>query len=138
MSFAIPLESRASLASEDNRLAAFSPDRPFYAWLALRTLVGALAACAQPNPPLDAVEWVAWGGHWQAGCHKHPPLAAWLAELASILTHGSFAGPHLVGYLCVALALWCASRVARDILPPQVSIQKARRWRDLFLAAGVP
>jgi hypothetical protein len=91
-------------------------------WLAVRTLAWTLVALTQPNPPLDAVEWLAWGRHWQAGYHKHPPLAAWLAEIASQLTPGSFAGVYLLGYLCVAVALWCVWLVARDVLPPRTAV----------------
>lgn len=104
-----------------------SPPRPSAShavalWLAVRTAVWTAAAVALPNPPLDAVEWLAWGKQWQAGYHKHPPLAAWLAQLASLATPGSFAGPYLLGYLCVALALWCVWLVARDLLPPRAAL----------------
>ncbi len=96
--------------------------RPFIAWLVLRTAGWTLLALSQPHPPLDTVEWLAWGRHWQAGYHKHPPLAAWLAEAAARLTPGSFLGVYLAGYLFVALALVCVYRLARELLPPRQAL----------------
>jgi hypothetical protein len=96
--------------------------RSFVVWLVLRTTLWTLLALSQPHPPLDTVEWLAWGRHWQAGYHKHPPLAAWLAESAACLTPGSFLGVYLAGYLCVALALVCVYRLARELLPPREAL----------------
>ena len=88
----------ATLPDRKPRLSAWAPRRLYLsthhtaaralctrlivAWLVLRTLAWALAAATQPNPPLDTVEWLAWGHEWQLGYHKHPPLAAWVADLA--------------------------------------------------------
>lgn len=97
-------------------------ERFFLAWLVLRTLIWAVVAALQPNPPLDTVEWLCWGRHWQLGYHKHPPLGAWLGELGCWLTPGSIAGGCLTGYLCVALALWSVWRLARALLPPRPAL----------------
>lgn len=96
--------------------------RLFVAWLVLRTAAWTLVALAQPNPPLDVVEWLSWGREWQFGYHKHPPLAAWVAELAYRLTPGSFLGVHLAGYLSVAAALWCVWSLAQQLVPPRAAL----------------
>jgi hypothetical protein len=96
--------------------------RLFYAWLALRTAAWTLVTLAQPNPPLDVVEWLAWGREWQLGYHKHPPLAAWVAEIAYRLTPGSFLGIHLAGYLAVAAALWAVWNFASRLVPPRAAL----------------
>ena len=103
-------------------LAPTAAGRLFAGWLIFRTLLWVLIAQAQPHPPLDTIEWLAWGRHWQAGYYKHPPLAAWLAEAASWLTPGSFLGVYLLGYLFVALALWCVWKVAGEFLPPRQAL----------------
>src|SRR5262245_46412439 len=103
-------------------LAPTASARLFAGWLAFRTLVWTLIALAQPHPPLDTVEWLAWGRHWQVGYYKHPPLAAWLAEIASSLTPGSFLGVYLLGYLFIALALWCVWKLASELLPPRQAL----------------
>ncbi len=87
------------------------------AWLAARTLGWTMLMTARPNPPLDVIEWLSWGRHWQMGYHKHPPLAAWVAEVGWTLTPGSFFGIYLLGYLAVALALWSVWNLARQVLP---------------------
>jgi 4-amino-4-deoxy-L-arabinose transferase-like glycosyltransferase len=94
----------------------------FAGWLVFRTALWTLIALTQPHPPLDTVEWLNWGRTWQAGYHKHPPLAAWLAALASWLTPGSFLGIYLAGYLFIALALWCVWKLASEVLPPRTAL----------------
>jgi 4-amino-4-deoxy-L-arabinose transferase-like glycosyltransferase len=84
-----------------------------------------LAGLTQHTPPLDTVEWVCWGREWQLGYHKHPPLGAWMAELAFRLTPGSFAGVYLLSYACVGAAAWCAYGLARRVLPPRDAVLAA-------------
>jgi hypothetical protein len=91
-------------------------------WLVVRTLGWSLLMTARPNPPLDLVEWLSWGREWQFGYHKHPPLAAWVAEVGRAMTPGSFFGIYLLGYLAVALALWSVWSLARRVLPLRVAL----------------
>jgi 4-amino-4-deoxy-L-arabinose transferase-like glycosyltransferase len=95
----------------------------FRAWLLSRTLLWTLVATlTQHAPPLDTVEWLCWGHEWQLGYYKHPPLAAWVAEIAFHLTPGSFFGIYLAGYVAIAVALWCVWRLARRMLPPREAL----------------
>ena len=80
------MSSVGDRSSTNSEAAYCDCDGVLAGWLVVRTVAWTLVALTQANPPLDAVEWVAWGRHWQAGYHKHPPLAAWLAELASMLS----------------------------------------------------
>jgi hypothetical protein len=100
-----------------------TPTRLFYLWLAGRTLLWTLvAALTQHVPPLDTVEWLCWGRQWQLGYHKHPPLAAWVADAAFRVTGGSFFGVYFAGYLAIGVALWCAWQLARTMLPPRQAL----------------
>lgn len=75
-----------------------------------------LAIAAEPNAPLDVIEMTFWGHAWQWGYHKHPPLAAWLAETARCV--GGLPAVFLTSQLCVGLALYAAWRLARDLFTP--------------------
>src|SRR5262245_20690109 len=113
---ALPLRSRSLLVTLGERAG---PDRLFASWLVGRTLLwAALASMALPHPPLDAIEWLCWGREWRLGYHKHPPLAAWAAEVAFQAAGGSFAGLYLLSYASVAVALLACWLLARQILAP--------------------
>ncbi len=101
----------------------WSPVRIFRLWLLTRTLLWTLiATLTQHVPPLDTVEWLCWGREWQLGYYKHPPLAAWVADVAFRLTGGSFFGVYLAGYAAIAVALWCVWQLARTMLPPRPAL----------------
>ena len=77
----------------------------FYGWLVARTLLWTLiAVLAQHTPPWTRLNGCAGDREWQWGYHKHPPLAAWVGEIAFQITPGSFFGVYLVGYLAIAVA----------------------------------
>jgi len=64
--------------------------------------------------PLDVLEALAWGREWQWGYYKHPPMSAWLVELARV-------GPHdwslyVLAQLMVGLAWLAAWLLGRDLL----------------------
>jgi hypothetical protein len=110
-------------SAEESAHSKRKPDRLFWLWLAGRTLLWALlATLTQHTPPLDTIEWLCWGREWQPGYHKHPPLAAWVAECASALTPDSFAGLYLTSYAAIAVALWCVWRLARRFLPARAAL----------------
>lgn len=82
--------------------------------VAVWTLVPTLVA---HNIPLDVAEALAWGREWQAGYHKHPPLSAWLAEIARV---GDSHWPlFLLSQIMVAGAMACGWLIARDLLTPE-------------------
>ena len=62
-----------------------------------------LPAMTSRAPTLDAVEMLAWGEHWQLGYYKHPPLPAWIAEIARSITGEPILGPMVASQLLVAL-----------------------------------
>jgi 4-amino-4-deoxy-L-arabinose transferase-like glycosyltransferase len=77
----------------------------------------------QPNPPLDAVEIVAWGHEWQFGYPKHPPLAPWLAEAArSLGGHHGLWPIYVLGQLCVVIAFWAVWRLGRELTTPPIAL----------------
>ncbi len=87
----------------------------------------------QPNPPLDVLEIVAWGHEWQMGYHKHPPLTAWLAEAARLVsgTQGTWA-IYLLSQVAVVAAFWCTFELALHYLSP------ARAFLAVLLLEAAP
>jgi hypothetical protein len=84
-----------------------------FALMSLWTILPSLLA---QNLPLDSIEVLAWGGEWQAGYHKHPPLYAWLAEIFRI---GSWHWPlFLLSQVMVVFSLFFSWLLARDFLKP--------------------
>lgn len=80
------------------------------AWTALPTLINA-------SLPLDTIEALLWGREWQLGYDKHPPLSAWIAELAGLLGRGEDVSLYWLSQLCVAigaLAMWGLARAVLD------------------------
>src|SRR5262245_5966660 len=81
---------------------ALPPDNPrlysrlFWSWLILRTVAWSAVACLTlDNPPMDTAEMLSWGREWCCGYHKHPPLPAWIAEIAVDLAGGSECGVYI-------------------------------------------
>jgi 4-amino-4-deoxy-L-arabinose transferase-like glycosyltransferase len=95
-------------------------------WLAVRTtLWTALITLTQPNAPLDLLEWLCWGQHWQWGYYKHPPLTAWMADCFVRLSPGSVWGVTLGSYLTTAVALWAVWRLGREMVSPRLALLAA-------------
>ncbi|WP_321501678.1 glycosyltransferase family 39 protein [Breoghania sp.] len=82
-------------------------DRPLRGLVALClaqiVLWSLLPAATSRAPTLDVVEMLSWGEHWQLGYYKHPPLPAWIAEAARLLTGEPILGPMVASQLLVAL-----------------------------------
>jgi 4-amino-4-deoxy-L-arabinose transferase-like glycosyltransferase len=71
----------------------------------------------KPNYPIDTVVMLAWGHEWQWGYYKHPPLPAWIAEVAFQCTGGSQTGVMLIPWLASGVSLWCVWQLARRVVP---------------------
>lgn len=112
----------SSWTSVPTRDTAAWCSRLFVVWLVVRTVIWTVLAYLQPNPPLDTIEWLTWGREWQLGYHKHPPLAAWVAEVAFRWSGGSFLGIYLTSYLAIGLALWCVWNLARQYVHPRTAL----------------
>ncbi len=97
--------------------------RLFWFWLVGRTLVWILAVIAShPNAPLDLVEWLSWGGVWQWGYCKHPPLPAWLADAASRADPGRVWPVYVLSYALIAALLVAVWKLAREYLPAPLAL----------------
>jgi 4-amino-4-deoxy-L-arabinose transferase-like glycosyltransferase len=65
--------------------------------------------------PLDMTgDMLAWGHEWQLGYYKHPPLPAWMAELAfdALGNFGAFA----LSQICIAATYGFVFALAREIM----------------------
>ncbi len=94
-------------------------NRVFWCWIAVRTIVWTAAATFRfVNAPVDVLEMLAWGPHWQAGYYKHPPLPAWCAEWAVEITRGSLVSVYLLSNLFLAGALWAVWSTGCALIGP--------------------
>ena len=73
---------------------------------------------SQPNGPLDVIELLNWGSHWQWGYEKHPPLPAWIAEAFAQVAGKSVWGVYLASQIAVCACFWAVWRFARDSVSP--------------------
>jgi len=100
--------------------------RLFWLWLILRTVVWILAVVtSHPNAPLDLVEWLSWGGVWQWGYCKHPPLPAWWADAASRVDPGRVWPVYVLSYSILAALLIAVWKLAREYLPAPLALAAA-------------
>ncbi len=61
-------------------------------------------------------EALAWGHEWRWGYDKHPPLSAWAAEIASVVSGGSDVGLYALSALCTAGGLVVMWVLGRELL----------------------
>ncbi len=95
------------------------PERLFWSFLAVHLFAWTVVpATVQPNLPLDVIEGLAWGREWQWGYHKHPPLQAWLLELAARATGKAAWSAFLLSQLSITVCFWAVWRLAREIVDP--------------------
>jgi hypothetical protein len=89
----------------------------FWRWITLRTVVWtAIASLTMFNPAMDTVEMLSWGREWAWGYYKHPPMPAWIAEIATFLAGGAIAGVYLASHLVTALCFWAVWRLGCEML----------------------
>lgn len=78
-------------------------------WTLVPTLVNS-------NLPLDTIEALAWGDAWQLGYDKHPPLSAWLLEVAAIVGFRTDLAIYFLSQLFVGLSLLLTYKLSREWL----------------------
>lgn len=71
----------------------------FCLWIVVPALV-------DPNAPPDVIEGYAWGHELALGSYKHPPLQAWLLEIAALLTGRARLAHLFLTQVSVIAALW--------------------------------
>jgi hypothetical protein len=90
----------------------------FYLFIALHCALWVLLPLLlRSNLHLDTLEAISWGQEWQLGYHKHPPLSAWLIELAIIILGKKIYVCYLASQICVILSLIAIWRLAKLFLP---------------------
>ena len=99
------------------------------AWLAFGIIAAAqvllwtiVPALTFDAPPLDVTENIMWGREWLWGTYKHPPLQAWITELALILSGNHMIGIYLVSQLCIVLTWLALFRFALDVSTPRTAL----------------
>lgn len=112
-------------AAADNSPESVAATRLFWLFAGGHLLLWtAVAIFTQPNPPLDMVEMIYWGQHWQWGYYKHPPLPAWIGAATFGLT-GSVGLIYLVSQLLVVTNFWAVWRLGREIASPWTALAAA-------------
>jgi 4-amino-4-deoxy-L-arabinose transferase-like glycosyltransferase len=99
-------------------------ERRWLIWLLIGHVVvwTLVPVLTQPNLPLDAIEMLFWGREWELGYHKHPPLAAWMAETAACLTANAPWALYLLPQLAVVATLWSVWRLGREFVAPKAAL----------------
>lgn len=100
--------------------------RLFWCWLIGRTAIWTLVSwLTLSNPPQDTVEMLSWGPHWLWCYYKHPPMPAWIAEAAAELSGNSIGAVYLASHLVIALCMWSAWTLGREMLSPRLGFLAA-------------
>ena len=72
------------------------------------------------SPPLDVVENLSWGREWVLGTYKHPPLQAWLTEIAWQM--GGLLAVYALSQLCVVATATALFLLGRDMHNRQLGL----------------
>lgn len=77
---------------------------------------------ANKNLPLDTIEALAWGGSFDLGYNKHPPLSAWIPGLLFKFFGNKDFIYYLLSQLFIVLALIYVRKIAKIFLKKKISI----------------
>ena len=67
------------------------------------------------NAPLDVIEGYSWGNEWPIGTYKHPPMQAWLLEIAAFITGRAEWAHFLLSQIATVTAFWAVWQTGRRI-----------------------
>lgn len=70
--------------------------------------------------PLDVSEGINWGGEWQWGYYKHPPLSSWV--LYSFYKLFGHVGPYLLSQLYVLLTLFLVYQLGKKVWSQEIAL----------------
>ncbi|MDH5594402.1 MAG: glycosyltransferase family 39 protein [Gammaproteobacteria bacterium] len=108
------------------------PQKLFWRFIILHLIVWTLLPVLfHPNMPIDASETITWGHEWQLGYERHPPLSAWLAEIAVTLSGNQLWSYFLLSQLCIVAGFWAVWKLAHEWL------NEARSLIAVVLLEGV-
>ncbi len=99
--------------------------------VALWTLLPALSF---NNVPLDLTENIGWGREWQWGFYKHPPLQAWLTEIALVLTSGHPWSIYLLSQIAIGLTYIPLFLLGREAAGPKAGLLAVLLFSLVFYA----
>ena len=80
--------------------------------------------------PLDVIEGLVWGQHWELGYYKHPPLQAWLLRIAWWAGGQSPVAIYALSQLAVVATFGFVRAFAREIL----GSERQAFWSVMLLA----
>ena len=95
-------------------------NRFFYIFLIIHITVWSLLPLVRDLLPIDAMEGIIWGGLFDFGTHKHPPLSGWLVyAFYNIFGQSDFA-VYLLGQIFVVIGFVYLYRLGKIFLKDSV------------------
>ena len=117
MATVTPASIDANHSDQQFKISHRDANRLFWIILISHCLIWILLPIlTQPNVPLDSLEMIIWGQEWQLGYYKHPPLPAWMAEIASRLGGNTIWPTYLLSQLSTAACFFAVYRIGREAL----------------------
>lgn len=90
--------------------------RVFWLFASLHLLLWTLIPwLVSPNAPLDVIEGYGWGNEWVIGTYKHPPMQAWLLQVAALITGKASWAHLLLSQVAIVIAFWAIWQTGRRI-----------------------
>lgn len=68
------------------------------------------------NLPLDTIEALAWGHEWRLGYDKHPPLSAWMLEIAAVVGLRTDLAIYFLSQLLIGITFLLVYKLGREWL----------------------
>lgn len=99
-----------------NRLAAM-PGGVIVWLVAFGLLWTVVPLASNAGLPIDVVEIVAWGREWLVGLYRHPPMKAWLMEIAFQASGGWPESAYVLSVAAFAAAQLALYLAVRDVRP---------------------
>ena len=117
--------SQHSSDSLNNGVVDGSAERQQWRWFGLFLLAYFIIWSIAPaflasSVPFDVSEGINWGGEWQWGYYKHPPLSSWI--LYSFYQLFGHIGPYLLSQLHVMLTLFLIYQLGKKVWSQEVAL----------------
>ncbi len=94
----------------------------FIIFLIVHLVVWTLLPFIRDLLPTDALETIVWGGLFDFGTQKHPPLSGWLGYFAYMLLGKTDFALYLLGQLCILLGFVYLYKLGRYFLDEKQSV----------------
>lgn len=109
------------------------PNQLFWGIATLHVLLWTLIPILlHPNGPLDVLEGIEWGRHFELGYDKHPPLAPWLTYIFYIVGGGNLWSIYFFAQVFVIIGFWYIWQLAKEFLPERTAVMSVLILEGIF------